>query len=270
MLLPCSNFNCDSTQHQPWQCPLPRICSGCHPDQHLWNQCTEMCMNCGASNHKIDYCYDFEPGTFNKRANFPREMPLVWPYSVSYKTNYEAIKNGDSRFGPQSRGGAGLLIPSPLTSKAPNEISLPAWFRPDPVREASLFGARPSSGPSQNAYPGPTKEAWSQVNTGAFNPPSGSKGTVAELRYASPTAYTTDLPLLPVSNPSRHQASSENFTKRNDALSQQRAMRVENAPPAQLQKAIELLFYGYPMYETVIESYCAESFSLFLLVLDIS
>ena len=247
MSIPCFNFNCGSTQHQPWKCPLTRICSGCHSDQHLWGQCTAICTNCGASNHRIDYCYDFEPGTFNKRANFPKEMPLAWPYPVSYKTNYEAIKNGDSRFGLQTRGGGGLLIPSQLTSKAPDEISRPAWFRPDPAKEVSLFGTMKEGGPCQgNAY-----TSMSQMNTWAFNPPSELKGRVAELRNASRTAYTTDLPHLSVSNPSRLQASSENWTKRNDSLSQQRAMRVENAPPAQTQRAIELLFYSYPMYETI-------------------
>ena len=256
MSIPCFNFNCGSTEHKPWQCPLPRICSGCHSDQHLWAQCTAMCTNCGASNHKIDYCYDFEPGTSNKLANFPREMPLAWPYPVSYKTNYEAIKNGGGRFGPQIRaGGGGLLIPSQLTSKAPDEISLPAWFRPDPVRKATtLFGTMKDGGPSQGSSYMSTTETLSQVNIAAFNPPSGPKGRVAELRYASRTAYTTDLPLLPVSNPSRIRASSENFTKRNDALSQQRVMRVENAPPALTQRAIELLFYSYPMYETILQS----------------
>ena len=253
MSIPCFNFNCGSTQHKPWQCPLPRICSGCRSEQHLWAQCREMCTNCGASNHKIDYCYDFEPGTSNKRANFPREMPLAWPYPVSYKTNYEAIKNGDSRFGPQSRGSGGLLIPNQLTSKAPGESSLPAWFRPDPVRGASLFGTMSSRGPSQNnAHPAPTTGAVSLLNAGAFNPPSRPKGRVVELRRDNRTAYTTDLPVLPVSNPLKPQASSENFTKRNDTLSQQRAMRVENTPPAQTQRAVELLFYGYPMYVTTI------------------
>lgn len=251
MSLPCTNFNCGSTQHQPWQCPLPRICSGCHSDQHLWAQCTAMCTNCGASNHKIDYCYDFEPGTFHKRANFARQMPLTWPYPVSHKTNYEAIKKGDNRFGPQTRGNGGLLIPSSqLTSKAPGEVSLPAWFRPDPIRGANLFGSTMTGGPSRdNAYTS-TTEALSQINTEAFNSPAGPKSRLPDMGHASHTAYTTDLPLLPVSNPLRVQGSSDNFTTRNDTLSQQRVIRVENTRPAQTLRAIELLFYGYPMYET--------------------
>lgn len=251
MSLPCPNFNCDSTQHKPWHCPLPRICSGCHSDQHLWSHCREMCTNCGASNHKVDYCYDFEPGTFNKRANFAREMPLGWPYPVSYKTNYEAIQKGNNRFGLRSRGGEGLLIPASLTSKAPNEANLPTLFHPDPVRDAELFGTTMTGtmkgGPSRDTAYISSSGAISQLNTGAFNPPTGPKGSVPDLKNASHTAYTTDLPVLPVSNPSRIQGSSENFTTRNDTLSQQRVIRVENTRPAQTQRAIELLFYGYPM-----------------------
>ena len=276
---PCSNFNCNSNSHQPWQYPLPPICSGCHSNKHLWAQCPEICMNCGTPNHKIDYCYDFEPGTCHKRWNFPREVPLAWPYPISYKTNYEAIKNGKSRFGPQSEGGGWLLIPSPLTSKAPGETSQTSWTRARPSWTAVNILPSGMSQPVQsNVYAFPVTGGSStsrnlgqpiahlmiptasqpiknvcqasanggpltQEKSEYFNPPKGPEAWIAGQEGSVSTAYTIDLPLLPVSNPLKAQRPLNEHLKQNDVASQQRRLLVENVPPATTQKTIELLFH---------------------------
>ena len=257
--IPCSNFNCNSTEHPSWKCPLPPICKGCHSDKHLWAACPEICMNCGTSNHKIDYCYDFEPGTCHKRWNFPRDVPLAWPYPISYKTDYEAIKKGDNRLGPWSVGNGGLLIPSPLTSRAPNESSQTAWTRPNP----SLNSTNPmlmTNQPSQSSVAYfPARGGFPIIgNPGHLNLPIAPKGRVAELRNSRSTSYTTDLPILSVPNPMRAESRyHQKFAEQTDVLSQQRRLLVHNVPPAQTQKAIELLFYEFPVY---VIAFCARPY----------
>lgn len=265
--IPCSNFNCNSTDHQSWKCPLPPICKGCHSDKHLWAACPEICLNCGTSNHRIEYCYDFEPGTCHKRSNFPKALPLAWPYPISYKTNYDAIKNGDNRFGPGSTANGGILVP-PLTSRAPGEASQTAWTPSNPPLTSINSMIVATNQPSQSSVAplpaGRDFSTYENLNPGLSNPPSAPNVRIAESRDSRLTSYTTDLPILPVPNPmiaeSRYR---QRFPEQSDILSQQRRLLVHNVPPAQTQKAIELLFYEFPLY---VIAFCAQAYrpTLFL------
>lgn len=246
---PCPNFNCSSTSHPSQLCPLPPICSGCHSDNHLWPQCTEQCSNCGAAHHEKGYCYDFEPGSCNKPWNYPREVPLGWPYPLTYKTTYENITNGDSRFGPQGRG---LLMPT--TPSTP--------FRPSEAREISRTNTNQDQGIENRAIQmaplhvlGNTARVLKDVAkshadfwTQCSEMQPGSQAAAASFEGTNAPAYTSDLPLLPTPKPLQTpKRAREEVPTITGATNEGRRVIVRNLPHAATRQDLQWLINQYDL-----------------------